>query len=127
MKNQILCRKVPHARRTRMVFDWFVGEFVEEEYIATRFAWAFERDGDYSSPVVWKEVPITHCYVKSGKQEVKDSDIREVDMRSWTCDVHTARQKNSDEGKPWMTDWELEQVEMAIKHEASQSLESFFE
>lgn len=125
MKNQILCRKVPHARRTRMVFDWSTEQFIEEEYVATRFAWAFERDGDFSSPVVWKEVPITHCYVKSGCQDIIDSDIREVDMRSWTCDVHTARQKNADEGKSWMTDWEIEQAEKATKYQASLSLDNF--
>jgi hypothetical protein len=106
----------------RAVFDWTTLEWFDEEYIATRFAWAFLRDGDFSSPVVWKEVPITHCYVKSGCQEIKDSDIREVDMRSWTCDVHTARQKNADEGRPWMTDWELEQAEQSAKYEASLAL-----
>lgn len=125
MKNQLLCRKVPHARRSRNVFDWDMCEYITEDYIATRMAYAFEVDGDFSSAVVYKEVPLSHCFVKSGLQEVSDYDLRPQDMRSWTVDVHTARQMNCDKGLGWMTDWEIEQAELTAKREAELVLDRF--
>ena len=82
MKNEISHRKTPHALRTRMTFDGV------EKFIETRWAWAFEVDGDFTSPLIWKEVKLTHCFVKSKKQEIADKQLRSKDMRSWTVDVH---------------------------------------
>lgn len=106
MKNTITFRKTPHGRRTRITV------FGEEKYIATRFAWTFLEPGNYNSEVVWKEVPLAHCFVKDGCQEIPDSELRPADMRSCTVDVYTARQNNMEKGLGWRTNWELLQDEL---------------
>lgn len=106
MKNTITFRKTPHGRRTRATV------FGEETYIETRFAWSFIEQGNENSEVIWKEVPLPHCFVKDNRQEVPDAELRPMDMRSCTVDVYTARQKNMDKGLGWRTNWEILQDEL---------------
>lgn len=119
MKNEISHRKTPHALRTRMTFDGV------EKFIETRWAWAFEVDGDFTSPLVWKEVKLTHCFVKSKRQEIADKQLRSKDMRSWTVDVHFARQQNLRKHGVWKTDWEMQEAEK-LKTIKTFTLDYFF-
>ena len=99
--NKIVFRKTPHAKRKRNTL------WGEESYIETRPAWAFAEHGNYNSEVIWKNVPLSNCFVKEKKQEVPDDELRPMDMRSCTVDVYTARQQNMENGLGWKTNWEI--------------------
>lgn len=104
MKNNITCRKTPHGKRTRATL------WGDETYIETRPAWTFAEDGNPDSEVIWKNVPISRCFVKDSCQEIPDDQLRPLDMRSCTIDVFTARQRNMEMGFGWKTNWEIAQT-----------------
>ena len=111
---QITFRKTPHAKRKRNTI------FGEEEYVETRYAWDFLEKNNFDSPVVWRDVPLPQCHVKSGMQDCPDKLLRPEDMRSCTVDVFKARQHNMDLGFGWKTNWEILQ-----KQEDPMTLECF--
>ena len=87
--------------------------------------WYFEEPGNEDSPTLWGPQPVTIIYVKAGRGDIPDIYLTDKDVRTWTCEVHDARQKNSNKGLPWKTNWEIIQHNKKQADIKSRSLTQF--
>jgi hypothetical protein len=121
-KTKTLSRATIYPVSCRPRFD---GE--KQTHLLTRDAYHFIELGNKLSPVAFGPVPVNDCYRKANTIKTGYLDADPNSTRSWTAEVHDARQENLNKygSGYWKTDWEIGQMHLEQLEVSKRSLDIF--